>query len=138
MGIDTTVIPENLLRYMSEKDRLALGKSGLTQDDHQNNLDAVNERSLQSDIRQELNRRGIHFINPPMSERVKGMPIGSPDFHLCYKGVPLAFECKCGRNQQSTEQHDMEAKMTDSVNGWRYFVITDLAQVRAILAAVDF
>lgn len=92
------------------------------------------ERDLQNSIRQYLNQREIDYINPPMNKK-STLPLGWPDFTLVFKGVPLTFECKVQGRKQSIEQNNRERSMLR--NGWRYIVITSLADLKSVFTAIE-
>lgn len=132
--IEITSAPSDFIDKIDPRDRKRLGLRTTEEIEHSNTLQ--DERALQSDIRGLLAQKTpeIFYINPPMHKK-SGLPVGAPDFLLCYWSVPLAFECKTGTNKQTDAQYQMQNKM--KLNGWKYFVITSLDQVRAILTAIE-
>lgn len=134
MNPSSTCLPENLRRAMNPSDRFLMGKKARTMPEIEKAIDAKSEKQLQGLISQYLRQKGIEFICPPMNKR-SALPIGWPDFTFSYRGTPFLFECKVGANKQSEEQCEMEYKLRQ--DGWRYFVITELEQVRTILRAVE-
>lgn len=113
-------------------DRKALGIK--TRAERASKIERTSERELQADIRTELKRRDIPFVNPPMFKKSE-LATGSPDFQFTYGAISVAFECKVGTNQQSQAQHEMEARLIRC--GVRYFVITAISQVRSILTSIE-
>lgn len=131
MPIDLNTVPESFRNKIDAKDRKGLGIR--TTEETERMIEADNERELQSQIRQYLNQREIVYINPSMNKKSE-LPEGWSDFTLAYRGVPLAFECKVSTDQ-TPEQNHMELAMTR--NGWRYYIIRNLSEVRAILTAIE-
>ena len=134
MNLNSNCLPENIRRAMPQDQRQQLGKNARTMPQIEAANNAKSEKKLQGLIGQYLRQRGIVFICPPMN-RKSTLPEGWADFTFAWHGEPIAFECKAGSNKQSDEQHEMQRKM--ELNGWRYFVITELDQVRTILNAVE-
>lgn len=120
---------------MSPEDRAPLGKNGLTNPEIEAKNNVTSEANLQREICQYLNLKYIYYINPPYGKPVRFMPEGSPDFQFVFCGLGIALECKVGKNQQSDAQKKIEEKMRKC--GWKYFVITDFAQVLTILSACE-
>ncbi len=125
--------PDVFRDKIDAKDRQALGIK--TKAQRIEEIERTSERELQADIRQELNRRDIPFVNPPMFKKSELQP-GAPDFQFTYgAGHSVAFECKVGTNQQSPAQHKMEARLRRC--GVKYFVITSMHEVLTILKAIE-
>lgn len=106
----------------------------MTHDEVVEKNEAQSERDLQNQIADYLRQRDIVPFNQRM-DRKSNMVEGAPDFLCCYHAIPLAFECKVGSNKQTPEQNNMELAMTR--NGWRYYIIRNLAEVRAVLVAIE-
>ncbi len=132
MPINIDTVPESFRNKIDAKDRKELGIR--TREEVQFNYDEVSERELQNQIADYLNVKDIVAFQQRM-DRKSNMVLGAPDFLCCYQTVPLAFECKVGTNKQTPEQNRMELAMTR--NGWRYYIIRNLSEVRAILTAIE-
>lgn len=126
------LIPDNLVRLMDKKDRDQLG--AVTNEEREVIQTAKAEKELQREIRQYLNLLEIEHICPPMNKRSM-LPSGWPDLTLCYKGTPICFEVKVGKNTPRPEQTDMHYRLR--VNGWQVYVIRKLLEVKEILKGIE-
>ncbi len=97
-------------------------------------IEEQSERNLQNQICDYLRTKNI-VVSCQRMDRRSNVAIGMADMLLCHHAVPLAFEIKVGTNKQTPEQNHMELAMTR--NGWRYYIIRNLAEVRAILMAIE-
>jgi hypothetical protein len=128
------VLNDAILRRMDPKDRAALGKAGRTFAECEEKRQFDAEKDLQSEIRQDLNRREIEYINPDMRKR-SALPVGWPDFTFVYLGIPLALEAKVQGRKPRPNQAEMHVKLRR--NGWQVFVVESLADVLTILRDID-
>lgn len=96
--------------------------------------DTKSERELQNQISDFLRTKNI-VASVQRMDRKSNVAAGMADFLLCYHSIPLAFECKVGKNEQTKEQREMELAMRD--NGWNYYIIRNLSEVRSILTAIE-
>ena len=133
-GARSMVLNDAILRRMDPKDRAALGKAGRTFAECEEQRLFNAEKDLQSEIRQDLNRREIEYINPDMRKR-SALPVGWPDFTFVYLGIPLALEAKVQGRKPRPNQAEMHVKLRR--NGWQVFVVESLADVLTILRDID-
>jgi hypothetical protein len=129
----TGPIPENYLRLMSPEDREPLGKAGMTLPEIEEKNDVASEKKLQDLIENYLTLRDI-FVGRQRMDKKSNMALGWPDFVFAYKGKPIALEVKVGSNKQTPEQLHAERLMIQ--NGWAYYVVRSLPEVKAILDAI--
>jgi hypothetical protein len=130
----TALLPEHCLRLMDERDRKSLGKGGRTAVETLADMEARSEKELQEQICSLLRRREIPFIRPSMFKRSE-LPVGWPDISFAYRGKPIAWECKVGRNTTTAEQNLMIEKMTAC--GWRVSVIRTLSEALETLKGIE-
>lgn len=115
-----TILPENILRLMSPKDRAALGKAGVSKAEAEARFIARNERQLQRLIAKELNRREIWFHRAAMHKKTTGT-LGTPDFLFALNGAACAIEVKFAAGRLRSDQEQAIEQMTS--NGWRCAVV---------------
>ena len=133
------ILPENILRRMSAKDRAEYAESvgpaaAMTAAEATAAAQAGEERQLQEQIAQWLNLKDVAFINPRMDKR-SPLPGGWPDFTLAYQGIPIAIECKTVAGALRPEQQQCLAKMEQ--NGWTILIARDLAAVARLFQAIE-
>lgn len=95
---------------------------------------AAEEKHLQKQIAQELNRREIYFVQARMDRRTT-TETGTPDFICCAQGRFLALEAKSGTGVQSLQQKLIEARI-DAAGG-QYYVVRSLVEVIGILKSLE-
>lgn len=122
----TGPIPNHILNLMDCKDRLPLGKAGVTSTEAQEKIDAKSEKDLQNLIAQYLRQKDIPYIRQAMNKKTTGMP-GWPDFCLPFKGNFFAIECKVGANKLSQDQE--KCKYMIEKNGGIFIEARTLKQV---------
>ena len=108
MRIDSKLIPPNIARLMSDKDKPKEYKSFEQAIQKQIKTDISDEKSekvLQEECASELRKRGIPFYRSRMDQKTSGT-IGWPDFTFPYAGRFYGVECKVGNNQPSKAQND--------------------------------
>jgi len=89
-----TILPENILKRMSPRDRSPLGKAGRTRAEANAACDRLRERELQDQIAQFLNLRDVHFSRSRM-DRKTTVAKGYYDFSIVLPGGRhLAVEVK--------------------------------------------
>lgn len=132
MGLDSKVIPENILRLMPEDERKALGQ--MTSKEAQAKYLAGQEREFQSHVRSYLSCREIEFINPPMNRKSQ-LPPGWPDFTFCYRGRAVAIETKTIAGKLSPDQKTQHRKMR--LNGWIIIVPKSIPEIAELFAVID-
>jgi hypothetical protein len=130
---DPRLIPDRLVRMLPPEERKRLGRHCMTQEERQEKIDAKSEKVFQDQIASLLRHREIFFGQQRMDRR-SNIVIGYPDFWFCYRGVPIALEAKVGSNQQTPEQIEAQRKMTE--NGWNYYVVRSLTEVKEILERI--
>jgi hypothetical protein len=97
-------IPNHVRRLMPREER-AKDHALLTSEEVQSNIDARSERELQA-----LIENWFRIQDPPIPafrqrmDKKSNMPIGTPDFLVCYRGVFYALEVKVGSNHPTPEQ----------------------------------
>lgn len=128
------VLPENILRCLSQKDRRALGRGAMTASEALEKAKAGEEDRLQSDIRQYLNLHDLQFINPNMRKK-SALPKGWPDFSFVYRAVAIVVECKTEEGRLDPDQQIMRHKLQK--DGWRYVLAQSLADVQQVFREID-
>jgi len=134
MGIETTVLPDNVLRRMSPADRRVMGKAGLTAEEAREKAMARSERELQNTIANYLRLHGIWFDQDSMAHKRRGTK-GAPDFLVCYRGRFLAWECKIFGAGLKPDQVVARDEILRNGGEWR--LIRSLQEVQAHLREVD-
>lgn len=134
------VLPQHIVERMSPEDRGTYAKSlgapalGLTKNEARDAARSRCEKELQRDVGRYLNMLEIEYICPPMHRR-SVLPEGWPDFTLCYKGFPVALECKAwGEKPRPEQSRRMEAMRA---NGWLCHVVYSVADVQDQLRQLD-
>lgn len=126
-------LPDKMLRRMRPEDRKALGKQAMTAEEAIARYTIKSEKDLQNQIGDLLRLRGIWFWTSAM-HKATSCTIGAPDFLLCVKGFPMAFEVKLPGKKP--EAHQIACHEAMAKNGWCVYVVTSLDQVRAVLDAI--
>lgn len=124
------ILPDKILRHMSETDRKSLGKAGLTREDCEKKAALRNERDLHRIVAAYLTLKGIEVFRQRMDKRSRG-PVGWPDFTFAAKGVPVVWELKLPGQKLSDEQELMGQNLKK--NGWRHAVIRSLDDAKRAL-----
>lgn len=102
-GWQSNALPDRVLVKVRAEDRKRMGKAGVTSAEAQEAADLKSERELQNQIENWFRLNGIPAFRQRM-DRKSNMPIGTPDFLVCYKGRFIALECKVGNNEPTIEQ----------------------------------
>ena len=134
MPILSTLLPDHILRRMSAADRKQLGAAGITADEALARAAARTERELQDLIAALLRLRGIDYCQPSPVKK-SGITIGWPDFTFCHHGVPIVLEVKTATGTLRPEQAALHPRL--AAQGWRVHVVRTVAEVKAILDAID-
>ncbi len=129
MRFSSNSIPDHILKLMPKEDRPA-GVIGMTRTEINEVQETKSEKELQNLIQNYLGLRGIFAGRQRMDKR-SNLVIGWPDVFFSYKGIPIALECKVGAGKQTQEQKEAQVKM--EANGWRYFEVRSLQEVKIIL-----
>jgi len=114
------VLPENILKCMSKKDRESLGKGGLLASEALEKGETRLERELQSEIVQYLQLKGIAVLWFRTDKRTRAT-VGWPDISFCKDGVPWGIEVKTSAGRVRAEQYETMRKMT--CDGWQCAVV---------------
>jgi hypothetical protein len=125
-----------MLRLVAPEDRAKLGRAGMTKAEAFAKCCVDTERKLQNLIDSYLRQRGIEPIRSRMDKR-STINVGAPDFMFAYHGKPIAMEAKRPGETLTKEQEDMKAVMTNSTNGWRWFTVHSIDDVRDALAIAN-
>lgn len=134
------VLPDKVLRLMDPKDRVALGKAGVTAAEAGAKHEARLERELQSQIAQYLRLLGVWFDQDAMHKRRTGTR-GTPDFLFAYRPIgavdarPIAIEAKGPTGKVNEAQRDCHCDMVR--NGWYVLIARSLADVQGLLRRLD-
>lgn len=130
-----TVLPDKFLRCMPKAERKRLGKSGLLMEELILRDRIKTEKQFQENILAYLRLHNIVAGRQRMDKK-SNMAVGWPDFVFAVPpGIPVAFESKLPGQDQTPEQKDMQKKM--EANGWRYFVVHDMHEVKNILESIE-
>lgn len=134
MPIESTTLPDHILRKMSPADRKKLGAAGLTAGEATAKALAGEEIALQDQIGSLLRQRDVPYIQPN-PKRKSPLPEGWPDFTFTYRGVPFVVEVKTAVGTLSAEQAKLHPQLARA--GWRVRVVRGLGEFRALLEEVD-
>ena len=88
-----TILPERLLKLLSNKDRESLGRGNMTSQEAAVKYLAREEGKIHDLLIKELQRRDIYYIHASMHKR-STIKKGAPDFHVIHKGKAVALEIK--------------------------------------------
>jgi len=126
----TTILPDNILKCMRERDRKSLGKAGRTLSEiHEDNKRKA-EKQIQGDIVAFLRQRDIEVLCPAFGKRTR-IKAGWPDLTFSYGGIPFAWEVKTEEGVLSTEQSKLFPRLIR--NGWRFSIVRSVKQAKEIL-----
>ena len=117
--MNPTILPDTFLSCIDAKDRLPMGKSGLTAGECDEKFLRKRERDLRNQVIGYLRIREIEFCTARTDKRSR-MTVGWPDITCAIGGYPVAFELKSATGKLSPEQELCHAKMLK--NGWNVFV----------------
>jgi hypothetical protein len=123
-----TIIPPNITSKMSSADRKRFGVR--TPEEDKKRWNAKAEGQLHEQIFALLKRNDIPYVHAPMFKR-STLPTGMPDFLFAWRGFPIAWECKVGKNTTKMDQDRMIVRL--EACGWFVFIIHDLQQAQEIL-----
>lgn len=124
-----TVLPENMLRCMSAKDRQELGQK--TASEILEAGEAKSERELQKQIVGLLRLKGIE-VNVSRTDKRKTDRVGWPDITFAVSQIKSTgsmlthaclWEIKMPRGQLSAEQICCADRLINRPNAWRYRII---------------
>lgn len=123
-------LSDKMLRMISAQDRAPMGKAGITYAEAQVKADVKSERELQNQIENWLRLNSIPAFRQRM-DRKSNMPIGTPDFLVCWRGCFYAFEVKVGNNKPTKEQE----QCLDAIRaaGGFAFVVRSLMEVKMVI-----
>jgi hypothetical protein len=149
-GLTSSNLPDKIKRLLSPEDRKTLGKAGETTEEMLRNAAIKTEKDLQNVIEQYFNLKGIVAIRSRMdvpTTNNKGCPdflvvVRSPDairiqtelgFRVGLEVYAIAMEVKLPGEKLSADQEEMRARMIYPPNGWRWFTVHSVAEVREAL-----
>lgn len=110
MGLESSSLPENILKRISAKDRAPLGKAGRTAAECQEVQVAKSEKELQGQLEALLRRRGYIPARQRMDKR-SNLQEGMPDFFFAVNGVAVYWEVKL-HGTTTKKQEDMLWKLS--------------------------
>lgn len=128
------ILPEHCLKLIAKEHREPLGKAGRTMAEITAENEVKEEREIQIEIAKYLRLHEIDFIRPAMFKK-STLPPGWPDFTFAYRGEPIGAEAKTSTGKLSADQvarHEAMAR-----NGWRMVIVRGIADVQALLRAID-
>lgn len=128
------VLPDNILRHMSAADRKPLGKAGQTMAELEAKATATAEKELTRDIRDYLGHRGVTPLIPKFGKATGILP-GWPDVTFAYRGIPVLWELKIGKNKLQQVQEALIPLLV--ANGWHHAVIRSIQEAKAFLDRLD-
>jgi hypothetical protein len=114
------ILPEHVLRCVSEADRKKMGKAGLLADEAKEKGLARAERDLQGEIVNFLQLKGITVLWH-RTDKKSHATIGWPDLTFCKDGVPWGIEVKTDAGRVRPSQYETMRKMT--LDGWQCAVV---------------
>jgi len=135
MGIDSTNLPDAMLRRMRPEDRPS-GNAGLTQAEADAKREQREERAIQQDIERDLMRRGIIVCRPRM-DRKSTIRKGWPDLTFAYRGRFVALEVKTASGKLSHDQRDCIEALRSDLCGGVVAIVRSLRDVQSVLASID-
>ena len=118
-----TVLGEGFLRAMPVAERKRLGRAGITQAEAQTKFRAGQEKELQRQVWNHLNRNQIYFEDDRMDKKTSGRK-GRADFRCCVGGLWLSLECKTEAGTLTKEQTSEADRLRNS--GGRFAVVCSL------------
>jgi hypothetical protein len=137
MGIDiqNQNLPESFLSKLPIEERRKLGRAGLTYDEAIAKYAVNNERELQRDVSNYLNKKQIPFLRPRMDKK-STLQVGSPDFVACVTGKFVAIECKCRATggKLTDQQKDAMGKILS--NDGSYLVVYSIEELIRALSEI--
>ena len=126
----STVLPENILKCMSAKDRKELHQK--TASEVLEAGEAKSERELQKQIVGLLRLKGIEPLVPTFGKKTR-MNTGWPDITFAVQTVEHnfqtyagAWECKLPGQKLTVDQERMAKRLKERPNGWTFAVITSV------------
>jgi hypothetical protein len=105
------LLPDHILNKMSEEDRKALGKAGVTATEAQAKESLRLEREDHRQFSQWLNSREIYYLWSRTDKAVT-IQVGHPDFTLFHRGLTLFVEFKLIGKKLSLEQDKTREHLT--------------------------
>lgn len=127
--IESTIIPDHILRRMNPEDR-PKGVEGMTKEQLAERHEAKSEKELQEQISGYLRIRGIWFERKSMHKKSTGTT-GCPDFLFAVNGHPVAFEVKTRTGRTSDAQESAIEQMI--TNGWNVYTIRSFGDAVDVL-----
>ncbi len=126
-----TILPDNVLTKMSPADRKRLGRAGITSDEAQAKMDYRLERELQSQIMNDLVRRGFPVLSNRTNKRHTGKK-GQPDLMIFAPNNLLLMELKRAEDGKlSDAQIKLHAALKST--GYTVHVVTSFTQYLGLI-----
>jgi len=127
---DSANLPERIKLLLPKDDPIRKTKAGRTLDEVIEDNQVKSERNLHDQISAYLRIKDIWFCHSRMDKRTT-TAVGTPDYLMSVRSVPIALEAKVGYNKLSDEQIAVQKAMEK--DGWRYFVVRNLEAVKIVL-----
>lgn len=103
MGLDTSTLPDHILRLMSAEDRKPLGKAGVTREEAEEKAAVKCEKDLHDLFTNWLRLNDLHFIHSRM-DRKPTIRAGWPDFTVIRGELVCCIEFKAPGGKLRPEQ----------------------------------
>lgn len=110
MGLDSTSLPQSVLRLMSKEQRAPLGKAGETYEEAQERTAVKLERELHDRFTNWLNLRRLLFIHA-RTDKKSTIRKGWPDFTVIYGDHVCCVEFKRPGGKLRSEQVEVIKRM---------------------------
>lgn len=131
MANPPSVIPDNILRLMLEKDRKALGKRGMLAAENIEASELRVEKEEHIEVIQWCNLNSVKFIHAPTWKKSTVLPIGWPDFTFLYGRYFRVVEMKVGKNKLSEDQEIIRKELLEQ--GTLYDVTSSAVETIVLL-----
>lgn len=112
------VIPEHILRLMSDEDRAKLGKAGITAAEAEARRQRRVEKEMHDTFGQWLRMREIYHVHSRM-DKPATIAKGTPDFIILHEGKARAVEFKTEEGRLSKDQVEHLEWLTKTKTPWR-------------------
>lgn len=101
--MDSNLLPNHILKLMSDKDRKSLGDAGRTTEEINKSNDKKLEKEIHDEIIQWLNLHRIPYSHSRTDKRTTSN-LGEPDFRVYHRNQVVFIEVKRGGNTPSKDQ----------------------------------
>ena len=129
----TPILPENIRRCMPKEDRKALDTP--TMPESLAKAGAKREKQLQERCMVLLRLHGVLRPNRSRMDKRKTDMVGWPDIVFCFRGRPVAWECKLPSEKLTPDQVVVADEMV--TDGWTYQVIQSEEDARGFLFQME-